>query len=100
LLNKIYRRELGNKNISAQCINIFKLTRMNDRIPKYLPPEITVAHKTGLENSVCHDAGIVFTRNGDYVIVVLAKHANPNSNSSKEFIAKLSLLVYRYFEGL
>jgi beta-lactamase class A len=100
LLDKIYQRTLGNKNVSDQCISMLKLTRMNDRIPKYLPPEITVAHKTGLENGVCHDAGIVFTRKGDFTIVVLTKHANSNSTSSKEFIARISLHAYKYFEHL
>ena len=96
LLDKIYQRKLGNKNISDQCISVLKLTRMNDRIPKHLPPEITVAHKTGLENGICHDAGIVFTPKGDFIIVVLTKHANPNSVPSKEFIAKISLHAYKH----
>jgi len=100
LLDKIYRRTLGNKNVSDQCISMLKLTRMNDRIPKYLPPEITIAHKTGLENGVCHDAGIVFTRKGDFIIVVLTKHANSDSALSKEFIAKVSSYTYKYFEQL
>ncbi|MDD4980484.1 MAG: class A beta-lactamase-related serine hydrolase [Candidatus Omnitrophica bacterium] len=100
LLEKMYRRVIGNKNVSDQCINVLKLTRMNDRIPKYLPPEITVAHKTGLERGVCHDAGIVFTRKGDFIIAVLTKHLNSNSAPSKEFIAKVSLYAYKYFEQL
>ncbi|MBU0548959.1 MAG: class A beta-lactamase-related serine hydrolase [Candidatus Omnitrophica bacterium] len=100
LLEKIHRRTLGNKNVSDQCISMLKLTRMNDRIPKYLPAEITIAHKTGLERNVCHDAGIVFTRKGDFIVVVLTKHGNSNSTPSKEFIAKVSLHAYRYFEQL
>lgn len=100
LLEKIYRGTLGNKYVSDQCISILKLTRMNDRIPKYLPVEITIAHKTGLENGVCHDAGIVFTRKGSFLICVLTKHVNSNSILSKEFIAKVALCAYKYFEGL
>lgn len=100
LLEKMYRRALGNKNVSDQCISMLKLTRMNDRVPKYLPAEITIAHKTGLERGVCHDAGIVFTRKGDFIIAVLTKHANSNSAFSKEFIAKVSLHAYNYFEQL
>ncbi|MFH1655628.1 MAG: serine hydrolase [Candidatus Omnitrophota bacterium] len=100
LLDKIYRRTLGNKNVSDQCISMLKLTRMNDRIPKYLPPEITIAHKTGLENGVCHDAGIVFTRKGNFIIVLLTKHANSDSALSKEFIARISSYAYKYFEQL
>jgi beta-lactamase class A len=100
LLGKIYRRELGNRYVSDQCISMLKLTRMSDRIPKYLPVEITIAHKTGLENGVCHDAGLVFTRKGDFLICVLTKHGNSNSAPSKEFIAKIALYAYKYFEGL
>jgi len=100
LLDKIYRRSLGNKSVSDQCISMLKLTRLNDRIPKYLPVDITIAHKTGLEKGVCHDAGIVFTRKDDFIIVVLTKHANLNSAPSKEFIARVSLHAYKYFEQL
>ena len=100
LLERIYRRSLGNKNVSDQCISMLKLTRINDRIPKYLPSEISIAHKTGLENGVCHDAGIVFTRKGDFIVVVLTKHTNSNSAPSKEFIARISLHAYKYFEQL
>jgi beta-lactamase class A len=77
---------------------MLKLTRLNDRIPKYLPVDITIAHKTGLEKEVCHDAGIVFTRKGDSIIVILTKHANSNSAHPKEFIAKVSSYAYNYFE--
>ncbi len=100
LLDKMYQRRLGDKNVSDRCISVLKLTRMNDRIPKYLPPEITVAHKTGLEYGVCHDAGIVFTRKGDFIIVVLTKQSGTNSPAAKEFIARISRHVYKYFESM
>jgi len=100
LLDKMYHRTIGNKSVSDQCICMLKLTRTNDRIPKYLPVDITIAHKTGLEKEVCHDAGIVFTTKGDFIICVLTKHANSNSALSKEFIARVAARVYKYFEQL
>lgn len=99
LLEKIYRKSLGNKKISDQCINTLKLTRINDRIPKYLPSELTIAHKTGLEKTVCHDAGIVFTKKGDFIVVVLTKHENPDSKLSAELIAKVALYAYNYLDS-
>ena len=98
LLEKIYRKNLISKDASEKCMRIMKLSRTNDRIPKYLPTEITIAHKTGLERDVCHDAGIVFTSKGDFIIVVLTKHANSTGALSKEFIAKVSLYAYNYFK--
>jgi beta-lactamase class A len=100
ILEKMYRRAIVNSNVSDKCLRLLKLQRINDRIPKYLPVEVTVAHKTGLENGICHDAGIVFTCKGNFLIVVLTKHTNANSVLSKEFIAKVAMYVYKYFEQL
>lgn len=100
ILEQIYRRSLVNKDVSEKCLKLLKLQRVNDRIPKYLPVDVTVAHKTGLERSVCHDVGIVFTCKGVFLICVLTKHANSNSVPSKEFIAKVASPVYAYFEQL
>jgi len=100
LLERMYRRSLVNKDISEKCLKLLKLQQVNDRIPKYLPINVTVAHKTGLERSVCHDVGIVFSCKGDFLICVLTKHVNSNSVPSKEFIAKVTLLTYNYFEQL
>ena len=71
--------------------------KMHDRIPKKLPEGVVVAHKTGLERGVCHDAGIVSTPNGDYLIVVLTKHkAKWGAKPSKRLIADLARQVYDY----
>jgi len=100
ILEQMYQRSLVNKNVSERCLKLLKLQRMNDRISKYLPVDITIAHKTGLEQSVCHDAGIVFTSKGNFLICILTKHKNPNSVPSKEFIADVALHTYVYFEQL
>ncbi|MFH1092977.1 MAG: serine hydrolase [Candidatus Omnitrophota bacterium] len=99
LLEKMHRRELGNKYVSEQCIGILKLARTNDRIPKYLPVDLTIAHKTGLENGICHDMGIVFTKKGAILICVLTKHAYSTSVRAKEFIAAVALHAYSYLES-
>ncbi|MDP2830873.1 MAG: serine hydrolase, partial [Candidatus Omnitrophota bacterium] len=100
LLERIYRRRLISRDLSEKCLRVLKLQRVNDRIPKYLPVDVTVAHKTGLERSVCHDAGIVFSCKGDFLICVLTKHANPNAVASKNFIARAALYTYVYSEQL
>ncbi|MFA5275807.1 MAG: serine hydrolase [Candidatus Omnitrophota bacterium] len=97
LLENMYRGTLCNKYVSDECLSVMKLTRTNDRIPRYLPANIVIAHKTGLENGVCHDAGIVFTERGDFIIIVLTKRVNSNSVLSKKFIARVALIAYNYF---
>ncbi len=98
LLEKMYKRNLVSKSASEHCLRFMKLSRSSDRIPKYLPVDLTIAHKTGLERGVCHDAGIVFTPKGSFIVAVLTKHKNPSSIPSKQFIANTALRVYNYFE--
>jgi beta-lactamase class A len=96
LLEKIYTGRLLNKRISTQCLDILKKQKMRDRIPARLPQEVLVAHKTGLERYVCHDAGIVFTANGDFLICALTRHNNKTSKIAKDFIADTALKAYNY----
>lgn len=100
ILEKIYRKEIVNRQVSEQYIRLLKQQKINDRIPNYLPAEITIAHKTGLERFVCHDAGIVYTYKGNFLICVLTKHAEATSKLAKELIARIALATYNYFENI
>lgn len=93
---KLYKGEIVNADYSEEMIEILKKQTINDRIPKYLPANISVAHKTGELGEFKHDAGIVFTKKGDYIIVVLSKTKDPYATAEK--IANFSKNVYNYFQ--
>lgn len=95
---KLYRKELVNAASSMQMTETLKKQQLNDRIPKKLPSHIAVAHKTGELGWAKHDAGIVFTPQGDYVIVVLSESDFPAG--AAERIADLSKDIYDYFESI
>jgi beta-lactamase class A len=95
LLERIYRVNLLNKKYSERCLEFLKMQKIKDRIPARLPDDILVAHKTGLEKGLCHDAGIVFTQKGDYLLCVLTRHAHKTAKPAKNFIAQIALDVYR-----
>ena len=97
LLERIYRKKFINRKLSQLALSFLKKQRVNDRLPRYLPPEVVIAHKTGLERGVVHDAGIVFSPKGNYLICVLVKGAK--SAKAKKFIAQLSLLTYNLFNN-
>jgi beta-lactamase class A len=97
LLDRIYHHRCFNAEISEMCLAVLKRQKINDRLPRYLPKEVTVAHKTGLEKEVCHDAGIVFTPSGDYIITVLV-HTWGGPGSAKIFIGRLSSYFYEIFK--
>ncbi len=96
LLEKIYGRGLVNQKLSKLALSFLKKQKVNDRLPRYLPAEVVVAHKTGLERGVVHDAGIIFTSGGDYLICVLVKGSKSYA-PAKKFIAQLSLLAYNLY---
>jgi len=97
ILEEIYYGRLINREYSRQCLDMLKAQKIRDRIPAKLPPGITVAHKTGLEYGVCHDAGIVFVPEGDFLICVLTKHNYKNSYPAKRFIAGIAGEIYEFY---
>lgn len=98
LLEKIYKGGVVNSKLSNLALTFLKKQMVNDRLPRYLPPEVAVAHKTGLERGVVHDAGIIFAPNGDYIICVLVRGTKSYA-PAKKFIAQLSLLAYNLYNN-
>ncbi|MBI4079526.1 MAG: serine hydrolase [Candidatus Levybacteria bacterium] len=92
---KLYKGKIVDKVSSDAMLDLLKKQQINDRIPKYLPKDVQVAHKTGEIGWFKHDAGIVFKPKGDYIFVVLSESDSPPG--AAERIAKLSQAVYGYF---
>lgn len=96
VLEKLYHRQLVSAAVSEQCLELLKRQAINDRIPAQLPAGTVVAHKTGLERGVCHDSGIVFTQNGDYLVCVLTQSRLKTARRAKEFIARIASYTHDY----
>ncbi len=92
---KLYKKELVTPQHSEEMIDLLSKQTINDRIPKYLPKSVNVAHKTGELGKAKHDAGIVFTEKGDYIFVMLTESSDPQQ--AAELIASISRDVYNYF---
>lgn len=99
LLEKIYRKKMVSPKAAEKCLALLMLQKVNDRIPAKLPAGVPVAHKTGLERNVCHDAGIVFTPRGDFLISVLTRSVN-GSKDAKRFISRIALETYNFYREL
>ena len=85
-----------NPSISNEMVEILKNQVYKDIIPKYLPKNIEVAHKTGWINGVRHDSGIVFLENGKkYVLILLSKNLDDDIEGA-EFLAKISLEIFNH----
>lgn len=95
MLTEIYRNYMGNDYAYIVMLRFLLAQKVNDRLPKKLPSDVPVAHKTGLERGVVHDAGIIFSPNADYILCVFTQ-GSKNYKKAKEFIADISKLVYDY----
>ncbi|MCL4397886.1 class A beta-lactamase-related serine hydrolase [Patescibacteria group bacterium] len=94
-LEKLYLGQLANPQNTSEMLSLLRWQKLNDGLPKYLPDDITVAHKTGEMEPFTHDAGIVYADSGDYLIVVFSE--TDSRPLAKERIALISKGVYDYF---
>lgn len=96
ILERMYRRDCFCPEVSGMCLNYLRSQKVNDRIPRFLPKNVVVAHKTGLERQVCHDAGIVFTDRGDFLISVFTRTTR-GPRTAKSLISSVSALAYKVY---
>lgn len=99
-LMKIYEAIGMNKIISTEaCEEMMAVLydqKFNEMIPKNLPADVKVAHKTGGITGVRHDSGIVVLPNGHkYVIVLLSKDLT-DAEKGVETQAAISKLIYDF----
>lgn len=92
---KLYKGDLANEQYTKEMIDLLKNQQLNDKLPKYLPQDVDIAHKTGEIDFATHDAGIIYDPTGDYIIVVLSNSDSPPG--AEERIAEVSKVVYNYF---
>ena len=94
LFELIGRGEMVNKEASDAMTKILLDQHFNEIIPKHLPKDVRVAHKTGNITGVQHDSGIVFLPDGrKYVLVLLSKELD-DEQKGVAAMAEVSRLVY------
>ena len=86
----------GTPQNCAAMIDLLKDQQFNEMIPRYLPKEVSVAHKTGSITGVHHDAAMVYLPDGRaYVLVLLSKKLEDFDRGTEQ-LAKLSKTIYDY----
>lgn len=92
-MKEVYKFCRANPELGDELMWYFENTVFNDRIPKPLPKNIKVAHKTGNQIAALHDVGIVFT-DTPYVLAIMSQ--NINEEEADDVIAEISRMVYDY----
>ncbi|HSX39075.1 MAG TPA: serine hydrolase [Candidatus Saccharimonadales bacterium] len=87
--------KIAKPQYTDKMLTLLRAQKLNSKIPALLPKEVVIGHKTGELDGYSHDAGIVYTPKGNYIIVVLTNTNNPKL--ANQHIAEISKIVYEYF---
>lgn len=93
-LEKMYRSEFTLPQSTKEMLELLRSQTKTNKIPLLLPPAAQVANKTGEIDYFSHDAAIISTPNGDYILVIFSESQYPQA--ANERIAQLSLAIYEY----
>lgn len=100
ILARLYRGEIISDSVSKAMIAILKNNFDSEEIPRFLPPDASVAHKTGKLNAARHDCGIVYSKQRDYALCVLtAENADQSwrlDTEARITIADLARLTHEF----
>ncbi len=93
LLEKIYKGKCVNPEVSRKFLDLlFNQTHIN-KIPAGLPKGTRCANKTGDTDEFQHDAAIVYSPGGDYILTIMSTNGGASIVNSQ----KISEVVYAYF---
>ena len=93
ILEDIYRGNLVSSSASSKMLSLLKKQTRRGKIPAGLPSKVKTANKTGETSDLQHDAAIVFSKNADYILVVMSE----GDSAAVGHIRTLSKITYNYF---
>lgn len=89
----LYNNKITGKALSQELLEYMEDTEFEDRLPVLLPEDVHVFHKTGDGVGFVHDGGIVSTKDGAFVLVVLSSNVS-DEGKAKETISKIAQIIY------
>lgn len=95
-LEMISTSKMVDAEASGEMIDLMLDQQINNLLPVGLPAGAPFAHKTGSLNSLLHDAGIVYSPTGPYIIVVMSSELDSYTTAYDAF-SELSRRVYNHF---
>lgn len=95
-LEFIYKEELISSQLSSSMKKILINQLDESMMRMYLPDEVQIAHKTGDLECIKHDAGIVYTKEKNYIFIMFTWETK-SSNYARSVIGNISKIAYDYF---
>ena len=95
MLEKMYRGRLIDRASSQEMLEIMKSQRLKNKIPFYFQGRVPIAHKTGEDDGITHDVGIIY---GSQPFVLCCMSNETDCPRFNRFIQKLAWSLYRETE--
>jgi beta-lactamase class A len=71
LIRMLFQGEIVRDEAKDEMMGIMYKQQLNQRLPRFLPPGVAFAHKTGTIGGVCNDAGVMTVAEDKHVVVTL-----------------------------
>ncbi len=99
VLVRLAKRSVVSPEASDEMIAILRQQHYNEGIPARLPEGASVAHKTGWNERIYHDAAIVFPpRHTPYVLVIMTRGLS-ETREGPALVSALSRAIYDQLTG-
>ena len=94
LFEKIYKGELANPANTKELLEFMRETDVEDRLPKDLPKNVKVYHKTGDGEGFVHDVGIIEFDDHVYYLGIMTSDVSGSEEETKNIISQISKKIF------
>jgi beta-lactamase class A len=92
-LNILAKGHFIGESVCTDMLGILKLQQLNHKIPLLLPAAVTIAHKTGEDDGITHNAGILYYKEKSLSMCVLSQKV-PDTVKGHYAIASIARAAY------
>ena len=96
LLKKIYKGEVTDQSLTKELLDFLRDTDIEDRLPKLLPKNAIVYHKTADAIGNIHDVGIVVLDNHVFFAGVMTSDIGDLEKETADTIARIAKKIFDF----
>jgi beta-lactamase class A len=97
LFLKLYRGEITSLALTKEIFGFMKDTDVEDRLPRLLPSDALIYHKTGDAIGSLHDVGIIQRGTLTFFVGVLTSDIGENEAGAKTKIAEIAKTILTFY---
>lgn len=94
LFEKIYKGEIASPANTKELLSFMTETETEDRLPKKLPTNTKIYHKSGDGEGFIHDVGIIEINNHAYYLGVMTSDVSGKEVQTSDIISQISKFIF------